>query len=128
MTQLVPYGFEPQPETVEAEVRDLALWTPPAPEPEPSIEPIPEPEPSNGHYEQAKFGAEGMGRFEGVAVRMILVESQLLHDGETEITVTLEHRGSMAIKLDVPEVLSPDEADTLRGMLDRAVKSAKAAV
>ncbi len=78
--------------------------------------------------EQLRMAAQGFGRFEGVKERVVLSEAQplgLIEDNK-DMTVDLIRAGrTLAIAIDAPKRLSVHEADTLKAMLDRAVKAAK---
>lgn len=77
---------------------------------------------------QLRIESRGFGRFESVMPHTVLTEAQPLGTlGEgRNVTVTVVRVGSsLAVELNVPTRLGISEADLLKGMLDRAVKSAK---
>ncbi len=77
--------------------------------------------------EQLHMLAEGMGRFENVPKRTVLVETQNVGGNALCVTLEVVKGPAFCVSIEAPDTMTVYEAETLRGMLDRAVKAAKAA-
>jgi hypothetical protein len=86
-------------------------------------------EPGTGELKQAVMElAEGPDAWWYLPGEIIFKERQESPRGN-KLAVTLDLRGknkSRAVTIDMPPVLTPGEAEILKGMLDRAVKAEKA--
>jgi len=75
--------------------------------------------------QQLEMAAEGMGRFQGVARRTILQETQEADGEELRVLLEVCGREALSLSFEAPDRMTMHQADVLRGMLDRAVKAAK---